>query len=97
VASLVEHLNGLGLIALAEAEELIELDARLLLICGEPCAFETLGTGLRGDECGRIDKLACLQCDQLIAGLASGMCPVPRFAGIATWSRWTERGTPRNR
>ena len=43
VASLVEHLDGLGLVALAAGEELIELDARLLLVRGEAGAFEALG------------------------------------------------------
>ena len=70
MASLVEHLDGLGLVAPTAGEELIELDARLLLVRGEPCAFETLGAGLRGDERGEINELACLQGDQLVAGLA---------------------------
>jgi hypothetical protein len=66
----MEHLDGLGLVALSAGEELIELDARLLLICRKPCAFETLGAGLRGDERSEIDELACLEGYELVAGLA---------------------------
>jgi hypothetical protein len=45
-------LNRLGLIAAAGGEELIELNAALLLIGDEACALETLGTRLSGKERG---------------------------------------------
>jgi hypothetical protein len=65
----LKHLDSLGLIALPAGEELIELDARLLLVGGETGAFETLGAGLCGDERGEVDELARLQCHQLVARL----------------------------
>src|SRR5216684_3868858 len=59
--SLMEHLDGLGLIAPARPEKLIELRAGLLLVGGEAGAIKALGTGLCRHERGQIDQLPCLQ------------------------------------
>ena len=64
----MEHLDGLGLIAPAGAEKLIELRAALLLVGGEAGPIEALGARLRCDERGQIEELPRLQGDQLIAG-----------------------------
>ncbi len=66
----MEHLHGLSLIALTVGKELIELNARLFLVCDEPCALETLGARLRSNQRGQIDELPCLQGDKLVARLA---------------------------
>ena len=66
----MKHLDGLGLIAPAGAEKLVELCAALLLVGSEAGAIEALGAGLRRDQRGQIEELPCLQGDQLIAGLA---------------------------
>src|SRR5215475_4660841 len=66
---MMEHLDGLGPVASRRCQELIELNPRLFLVCGKACTLETLGSGLRRNECGQIDELPCLQSDQLIAGL----------------------------
>ena len=66
----MKHLDGLGLIAPAAVEKLIELRAALLLVGCKAGAIEALGAGLRRDERGQIEELPCLQGDQLIAGLA---------------------------
>src|SRR5579871_3500929 len=68
-SSLMEHLDGLGLIAPAGAEKLIELRAALLLVGGEAGPIEAPGARLRCDERGEIEELTRLQGDQLIAGL----------------------------
>ena len=67
--SLVEHLDGLGLIALTIGEELIELRARLFLICGGAGAIEALRTRLGRDDRGQVSELLRLQRDELVAGL----------------------------
>src|SRR5262249_2733621 len=67
--SLMEHLHGLRLIAPAAGKELIELDACLFRVRGRPCAIKALCSRLRRDKRGQIEKLACLQCNELIAGL----------------------------
>jgi hypothetical protein len=38
----MEHLDGLGLVASGRCQELIELNARLFLVCGEARTLETL-------------------------------------------------------
>ena len=57
----MKHLDGLGLIAPAGGEKLIELRAALLLVSSEAGAIEALGAGLRGDERGQIEELPSLQ------------------------------------
>ena len=80
-SSLVKHLHGLGLIAPARCEKLIELHPPLFLICGEARAFEALGAGLRRDQRSQVHELPCLQGDQLVAGLACLEDADSRLAG----------------
>ena len=65
----MEHLDGLGLIAPAGGEKLIELHAALLLVGSDAGAIKALSAGLRRDERGQIQELPRLQGHQLIAGL----------------------------
>ena len=65
----MEHLDGLGLIAPAGAEKLIELRAALLLVGSDAGAIEAPGARLRRNQRGQIEELPRLQSDQLIAGL----------------------------
>ena len=66
----MEHLDGLGLVAAAAFEKLIELCAGLLLVGGKAGAIEAVGARLCRDQRRQIDQLACLQSNQLVAGLA---------------------------
>src|SRR5260370_20357939 len=66
-SSLMEHLDGLGLIAPAGAEKLIELRAALLLVGSEAGTVEGLGARLRRDQRGQVEELPGLQGDQLVA------------------------------
>jgi hypothetical protein len=51
----MEHLDGLGLIAPAGREKLIELRAALLLVGSEAGAIKALGAGPCRDERGQIE------------------------------------------
>jgi len=65
--SSMEHLDGLGLIASGRCQELIELNACLLLVRNEARTLKALGTGLCGNKRGEVDELARLQGNELIA------------------------------
>ena len=66
----MEHLDGLGLVASGRCQELIELNACLLLVRDETRTLKALGTGLCGNKSGEVDELARLQGNELIASLA---------------------------
>src|SRR6266567_3379032 len=66
----MEHLHGLGLIALAAREERAELCTGLRLVCGRAGSVETLRASLCRNDGGQISKLPGQQRDQLIAGLS---------------------------
>ena len=69
MASIVEHLDGLGLIAPAIGEEAPQLFLRLALGLRHAGRLQRLGAALRGEQPGEIGQLSGLNRDQLIAGL----------------------------
>src|SRR5208283_3100046 len=69
LASVMEHLDGLGLGALAIGEKATQLLLGLALGLCLSRRFERLGAALSGEQTGQIGELPCLHCDQLIAGL----------------------------
>src|SRR5215470_9508221 len=65
----MEHLDGLGLVAPRDVEELVELNARLFLVRDDARPLKALGAGLRSNQGGQVDELTRLQGDELVARL----------------------------